>query len=69
MLKSVPVDLHRFLDNKIKRVSKEDNFLYNLPFFISIQFCPAPPSSRLILSALPQNAENNIPGSADSVWL
>jgi len=37
-------------------------------FFISIQFFPTQLSFRTILSELPQNAENSIPGFAGLSW-
>jgi len=40
------------------------SLFYNLLIFISIQFFPTPPSSRRVLSVLPQNEGNSIPGSA-----
>ena len=48
-----------------------DMSLFNFPPHKSKSFngaSPAQPSSRIILSAPPQNAESNIPGSADLSW-
>ena len=61
-------------DKKIKQGKlKNLTFFIAYPvfiaFFISIQFYPALFLFQRVLSVLPKSVENNIPDSADLVWL